>query len=217
MSLRKVLIPAFARIRGGGEPGEPEHPIDPGDPDYPESPDYPDVGLPRPPIGNRPPGINPRPPIGNRPPGPGEVPPVPEKPVGVRVLPMDPEWEAPADPPQPPGVWLVVNAGRRQPPAWGFVPTNVGLPEGPPSRPTRPGPEGGQPPGVPPSRPSRPAPAGGADATGHWLPIKPLGPQAIDEESDPEASDFEPDWVWVPHIGPEFGVKIKPEVVPVRR
>jgi len=116
------------------------------------------------------------------------------KPAGVSVLPADPSLTPPTAPPQPPGVWVTIDPGHGQPPAWGFVPKGSGA--GTPPDTGLP-PVAGHPLPTPPGGPPTVTPAGGAPAptpTGHWVPLATASPKSATT------------WAWVPEIGPQYGL-----------
>ena len=116
------------------------------------------------------------------------------KPAGVSVLPADPTLTPPTAPPQPPGVWVTIDPGHGQPPAWGFVPKGSGA--GTPPDTGLP-PVAGHPLPTPPGGPPTVTPAGGAPAptpTGHWVPLATASPKSATT------------WAWVPEIGPQYGL-----------
>ena len=161
----------------GGYPGFPAPPVIGGGPIFPEFPGVP---------------IQPLPPGGAG----GGTPPVVShgKPAGVSVLPADPSLTPPTAPPQPPGVWVTIDPGHGQPPAWGFVPKGSGA--GTPPDTGLP-PVAGHPLPTPPGGPPTVTPAGGAPAptpTGHWVPLATASPKSATT------------WAWVPEIGPQYGL-----------
>ena len=179
----------------GGYPG---FPAPPGGGLNPPPGGYPGFPAPPPSIGGGPifpelPGvpIPPLPPGGNG----GTAPVVSHgKPAGVSVLPADPTLTPPTAPPQPPGVWVTLDPGHGQPPAWGFVPKGSGA--GTPPDTGLP-PVAGHPLPTPPGGPPTVTPAGGAPAptpTGHWVPLATASPKSATT------------WAWVPEIGPQYGL-----------
>jgi hypothetical protein len=104
---------------------KPQFPVDPGygipegghvggGPIYPDEPVDPGWGIPE--LPHVP--VQPLPPT--RPPAVGSG-----KPAGVPVLPM--EGTPPTGVPTPPGTWVTLDAGKGQPPAWGYIPRDNGL------------------------------------------------------------------------------------------
>jgi hypothetical protein len=176
----------------GGGPIMPGGPVDPG---YGQ-------GHPLPPFANTGPVLP------TRPVDPGwgvgpvlPIPPIPPsvggsgKPSGIPIAPMDPTHTPPTGPPTPPGTWVTLDAGKGQPPAWGYVPHDSGLGGGPPPV-ASPGPVPPQPPTV--------SPAASGQVKGHWVPLgKP--PVATPQGGAPAPS--EPTWAFVPEIGPDYGTK----------
>lgn len=141
----------------GGGPTDPDYGIEEGTGPGNELPGGGGGGAhPMPPIAELPslPGIpvQPLPPHRPKPPSVGSG-----KPAGVPVLPMDPSWKPPTAPPHPPGDWVTLDAGKGQPPAWGFIPKDDGL-------------GGGD---VP-----TPKPSGGQ--AGHWVPVGKAEPKTTD-------------------------------------
>jgi len=244
MSLTHVLIPAYAEASGGSIPGVPPvagQPLPPGPPPVAGTPLPPAPGQP-PTIGGGPvlpPGISGPPgpwpshpivipggppdlPTHPLPPGPGLPPSVGGgKPAGIPILPMDPSWTAPTGTPTPPGTWVTLDAGRGQPPAWGYITQDHGLGPVPPPVAGTP-----LPPGVPPVAgmplppvPPTVAPAGGAPApsapSGHWVPVgtahaRPPAPPTVTPAGGappPSGASEPPAWAWVAEIGPSYGVK----------
>lgn len=199
-------ITAFPKPPGGGGPGEPDptEPDDGGD-DGENGENGGDGGA----------GIVP--PIGEVPTPPGVG-----KPRGFRTVAFD-EDAAPQGPPTPPGKWVVVDAGRGKPPAFGFMGSDYGLggdggedggeegEEGDkPQLPTpNPLPGGVQRGGAPAGSAGKSGDGGDAGTKpskppmkGHWVAIQ-------YPAKEPRSKDAEPTFVWLPQIGEHFGVKHK--------
>jgi hypothetical protein len=180
-------IPDGPETPPGGGPGGPDNTLPPG---YGGGrPDRPDQGLP----GG--PGLTY--PSQGLPGGPNYPTGGPIKPPGFPVLPIDPDNPPPSKPPSPWGLgrWVPVDPGFGKPPIFGFLPVDPGYgidEEG----------ETEPPETEPPPTPGTPLPPTGGLPPGHWLPIRP--PDCPCEGGEPE-----PKWVWVPHIGANFGVKHK--------
>lgn len=134
---------------------------------------------------------------------PGPEPPIPPdqggsvtqgKPHGIRTLPMPKDKEPPEGPPKPPGQWVTLDAGKGQPPAYGFIESqdpseDSGL-EGPPKK----GKKEGQP-----TLGGKPKEGSEGEQKGHYVPVQVPG-------KSPKASD-EPVWCWVPQIDEHYGVR----------
>lgn len=134
-----------------------------------------------------------------------------KKPRGYRTMAFDPD-EAPADPPTPPGEWVVINAGRGKPPVFGFVADDWGLEGGngngeedgdngdsgdkPPVTPA-----GGQAQSKAKPKPKAEDDNGDDDGEkkGHYVAIQ----SRIKEPRRSEEKRF----AWIPHIEEGFGVK----------
>ena len=154
---------------------------------------------PEPPEG--PPGIWPEPPpvVGGGPiipPIPGIWPPPPGinprppslKPPGLPIIPIDPDYDVPTWPPHiwgGGGNWIPVDPGFGKPPVFGFLPADPGF-------------------GVPETPPPTPTPPIAGTLPGHWVPVDPGYGRPICGGSAPVVN---PLWVWIPEIGPHFGVK----------
>lgn len=148
---KKTLVWLEPAEPGEGGPTDPDYGIDEGGEVDNELPGGGGGGLhPMPPIAELPslPGIpvQPLPPTRPKPPAVGGG----GKPAGVPILPMDPSYKPPTGHPHPPGDWVTLDAGKGQPPAWGFIPKDDGLGGG--------------------DGPNIPAPTGGA-SKGHWVPV----------------------------------------------
>jgi len=99
---------------------------------------------------------------------------------------MDPNWKPPTGVPHPPGTWVTLDAGKGQPPAWGYIPQDHGLGGGPPS--ATPQQQGGAQP---------PSQGGATPGGGHWVPVG-------SEAAQPKGG--EPAWAYVPEIGASYGI-----------
>lgn len=119
------------------------------------------------------------------------------KPRGIRTLPMPKDKEPPEGPPKPPGQWVTLDAGKGQPPAYGFIesedPTeDSGLEPAPKKHKDKK--EGAALGGA-----QKPKEGNEGEQKGHYVPVQVPGKQ-------PKASD-EPVWCWVPTIDDTYGVK----------
>jgi len=129
------------------------------------------------------------------------------KPGGVPILPMDPSWTPPTAAPAPPGTWVTLDAGKGQPPAWGFIPDHApdhGL-GGPIVSPAAGQPQYGQPAQFGGAQP--PQPGGGQPTGGHWVPVGTAQPKGGAPAPGPTPPTSEPTWAFVPEIGASYGVK----------
>ena len=110
------------------------------------------------------------------------------------MLPLDPDWDIPVGPPHPwlPGHFVIVDPGFGKPPAWGrwVVDPGYGVPEG-----------GALPPG-----------------NGHYVPVDPsYGVPAWERRCGGGGEHVwgkpKPAWVWIEHIGPDWGKPAEPKAV----
>lgn len=167
---------------GGGQPKMPQQPMQPPPPQRMQQPMNP---MPIP----QPPPIQP-PPTGQQ---------TGAKPRGFRTLPMPERHHPPTDPPQPPGQWVTVDAGRGQPPAYGFLAQSqeveAGVDTGLEGRPSHTG-------GARSGEYGSTSKASGAKSgeKGHYVPI------LLSAASSAEV-EMEPAWVWIPEIDAEYGVR----------
>jgi hypothetical protein len=115
------------------------------------------------------------------------------KPPGVPILPVDPDWSVPVAPPHPwlPGHWVPVDPGYGLPPVFGWRPVDPGFGV----------PEGGTPTPTPPI----------ALPPGHWVPVDPS--YGIPGHPCPP-KPTQPIWIWIPEIGPGFGLKPAHPIAP---
>lgn len=99
------------------------------------------------------------------------------KPRGIRTVPPPEGKHPPKEPPEPPGQWVTLDAGKGQPPAYGFIQqkdessTDTGLGDDSEKKPPKP-----------------------HEQKGHYVAVQ--GRQ-----------DDDPIWCWVPEIGADYGVK----------
>jgi hypothetical protein len=176
-------------VGGGPMPGTP--PVDPGWSVGHPMPPHVGGGLPitLPPIATLPiaPGA---PPIAVQPLPPQGYPPsvTSGKPGGIPIVAPPAGATAPTAPPQPPGSWVTIDAGKGQPPAWGYIPH----PE-PPDHGLEPEP-----------KPTGTIPPPSVGAAGHWVSVgaQPKGDAPVGPDSGKTGV-----WAWVPEIGKDFGTK----------
>jgi hypothetical protein len=118
------------------------------------------------------------------------------KPPGIPILPLDPDWDIPVDPPHPwlPGHFVIVDGGWGKPPAWGrwFTDPGYGIPEG------------GKPDNTLPARP------------GHWVPGDPSY-GVPERERRCSGEKPKPKWIWIEHIGPDWGKPAEPKAVAAKK
>lgn len=181
---------------GSGAPGSqaynPQNPQDPRDPRNPQPP-QPIPGQTSGPFSG--PGFRPgqypmptRQPVTGGPMQPGPMQPPQQsgiKPKGIKTIPPPEGKQPPKNPPQPPGQWITVDAGKGLPPAYGFLPhesdesTDTGLGEDAEKKQQA---QAGQKP---------------HEQKGHYVAL----------QMPKKPGDDEPTWCWIPEIGSDYGVK----------
>lgn len=209
------IIPVTGEGPGGG--------LEPGQPLPPQPPEVGIPGFPTPPINLPPLRPGERPPSPDVPGGPSQGPGFPtqpiqptppgrpesgQKPAGYKTLPMPKDHQPPEGPPKPPGNWVVVDAGRGQPPAWGFVTVeeaggggDTGLEPSPKKSHGGIGGYGSSQAG---QSTGTTKPGSGQEA-GHYVPLD--VPRAMPASLQVAEEEAEPVWCWVPLIDNEYGVK----------
>jgi hypothetical protein len=207
---------SYVHISGWVEVTEPSGPSGPVDPGY----GRPGAGHPSHPIAGGGGGGYPSHPIA----GGGYPSHQPIKPPGIPIIPVDPDWGVPSGPPSFPGDWVPVDPGYGLPPILGWRPVDPGFGVGSGARPDQglPG-SGGRPdqglPGSPGHPSTGPVPPGGPSTQpippissghpdqglpGHWVPVDPgYGLPCGGSGAHPS----HPIWIWIPEIGPDFGLK----------
>lgn len=161
------------------EGGSPTHPIAPIEPGEPGEPVPPDQG--------------------------GSV--TQGKPRGLRILPMPKDKQPPDGPPKPPGQWVTVNAGKGQPPAYGYLEKedddtseDTGLEPAPKKKSgTASHGAGTLQSGTTGTKRSGEGSGSENEQKGHYVPVLLPG-------KEPKM-DEEPTWCWIPEISMEYGVK----------
>ena len=121
------------------------------------------------------------------------------KPVGFKTLPMPKDQAPPDSPPKPPGIWVTVDGGKGQPPAFGFVAQESGSDSG-----LEPTPKKKERGGAPP--PSGIKPPSEHEQKGHYVPL--------DVPVVTPVSTSDVIWCWIPEISSDYGVK-EPEPPPI--
>jgi hypothetical protein len=113
----------------------------------------------------------------------------PIKPGGFPIIPVDPDWSVPEGNPSLPGNWIPIEPGHALPPVWGFLPVDPGF-------------------GVGEGRPDNSLP-------GHWVPVDPGYSIPLPGCPPCNCEGLKPGqlpvWVWIPEIGPDFGLKPQPK------
>jgi hypothetical protein len=116
------------------------------------------------------------------------------KPPGFPIIsPPDPDWDIPVGPPHPwlPGHYVPVDPGYGQSPGWGWEVIDPGWGVG------------GRP-GIDNTLPERP---------GHWVPVDgDYGKPAWERHCSGDKP--KPKWLWIDHIGPDWGKPKPPAPAP---
>lgn len=128
---------------------------------------------------------------------------------------MPKHHQPPEGPPKPPGNWVVVDGGKGQPPAWGFVEASAtgggedtGLEPSPKKSHGGAGSYGSSQQGAS----TGTGKTGSGQEAGHYVPLDVPRAMPVNDEEE-----MEPVWCWIPLIDNEYGVKHEAEPKPPER